>query len=179
MSSRPLDPRRVDVQALAAHGFAIDGVTPLAELPRLCDPIDDPAAPVSWRARAWRPERPGPNALVQLHLEAHVDVARICQRCLEPMQIALRIDRRLRFVRGEAQAARLDAESDEDVLALEPTLDMVALIEDELLLELPLVPRHERCVDLAGLGSLSPSDDGDTAPRPFQVLEALKAPKAD
>lgn len=174
MSSRPPDPRRIDVQALSLHDSVIEGVTTLAELPRLCDPDDDPAAPVEWRAQASRRERAGSDALVHLHLEARADVVRICQRCLEPMRIALKVDRRLRFVRGEAEAERLDAESDEDVLALEPSLDLLSLIEEELLLELPLVPRHERCVDVAALGS----DDTDATGHPFQALEALKVPKA-
>jgi uncharacterized protein len=178
MSSRPNDPRRVDVQALAIHDGVIEGVTPLTELRRLRDPNDDPAALVHWRARASRRERPGAAPLVHLHLEAQADVVRTCQRCLEPMPIGLRVDRRLRFVRGEAEAARLDAASDEDVLALEPALDVLALIEDELVLELPLVPRHERCVDLSRLGSPQASGDHDTASHPFQALEALKVPKA-
>lgn len=174
MSSRSQDPRRVDVQALAAHHAAIEGVTPLAELPRLCDPNDNPTATVNWRAHGSRRERPGADPMVHLHLEASTRVVRVCQRCLEPMPIALEIDRRLRFVRSEAEAERLDVESDEDVLALEPTLDVLELIEDELLLELPLVPRHEQCVDLAALGSDDPAAE---AAHPFQALAALKASK--
>ncbi len=46
---------------------------------------------------------------------------------------------------GEEAAAALDAESDDDVLALESSLDLHALVEDELLLALPLVPRHDEC----------------------------------
>lgn len=176
--SKSHDPRRVDVQALASHGSVIEGVSPLADLPRLRDPIDDPAAPVAWRARGSRRERAGADALLHVHIEAQADVLRPCQRCLEPMRIALKVDHRLRFVHGEAEAARLDAESDEDVLALEPALDLLALIEDELLLELPLVPRHDRCVDLASIGSAAPSGEEDKPSSPFQVLEALKAPKA-
>jgi uncharacterized protein len=171
------DPRRVDVQALAVHGSAIEGRVALADLPRLCDSNDDPAAPVIWSAQASRPERPEADALVHLHVVAQADVTRHCQRCLEPMPIELRIDRRLRFVRSEEQAARLDAESDDDVLALAPALDMLELIEDELLLELPLVPRHDRCVDLASLGSRALSDAVAATPNPFQALAGLKRGK--
>ena len=45
------------------------------------------------------------------------------------------------FVRGEDAAAELDAESDFDVLTLTRSLDLRELVEDELLLALPLVPR--------------------------------------
>ncbi len=162
------------MQALATHGSAIEGHASLAELPRLRDSNDDAAAKVTWRAEASRPERPGADALMLLHLLAQVDVSRNCQRCLEPMRIELRVDRRLRFVRSEEQAARLDAESDDDVLALAPTLDLLELIEDELLLDLPLVPRHDRCVDLSSLGSKAPSDVAPSSPNPFQALAGLK-----
>ncbi len=57
---------------------------------------------------------------------------------------ALEAERSIFFVEGEDAAAALDAESEDDVLALTPALDLEALIEDELLLALPLIPRHER-----------------------------------
>jgi uncharacterized protein len=80
-----------------------------------------------------------------LHLRADSAVGLACQRCLQRMVVPLGIDRRLFFVAGEDAAASLDAESDDDVLALEAFLDLRSLIEDELLLALPLVPRHEVC----------------------------------
>ena len=49
----------------------------------------------------------------------------------------------LRFVDGEAQAEALDADSEDDVLALAPALDLRTLVEDELLLAWPIVPRHD------------------------------------
>ena len=55
------------------------------------------------------------------------------------------VERRIRFVDGEDAGGALDADSDDDVLALTPALDLHELVEDELLLALPLVPRHEVC----------------------------------
>ena len=55
------------------------------------------------------------------------------------------VERRFLFVAGEDAAAALDAESEDDVLALEPGARPAELVEDELLLALPLVPRHEVC----------------------------------
>jgi uncharacterized protein len=168
------EPRRIDILALAAHAAPIDGRERLADFPRLVDAADDPAAEVAWRAQATRRERPGADALVHLHLTARATVVRHCQRCLEPMPVPLHVQRRIRFVRGEAEAARLDAESDEDVLALEPYLDLLALVEDELLMALPHVPRHERCVDLAAMGGAAQSAPVPDADHPFGVLATLK-----
>ena len=61
------------------------------------------------------------------------------------MRVPLHAERRIFFVDGEDAAAALDAESEDDVLALTPALDLAELVEDELLLALPLVPRHEQC----------------------------------
>ena len=74
-----------------------------------------------------------------------------------------------------AQAARLDEEGDEDVLALTRALDLPALVEDELILALPLVPRHEVCPQDVPLEAV---DEGFEAagerPNPFAALAALK-----
>jgi len=97
-----------------------------------------------------------------------------CQRCLQPMRLPLHAERRIFFVDGEDEAAVLDAETEDDVLALQRALDLPALIEDELLLALPLVPRHEVCPD--PLPRAFVDDDSAVAPadNPFAVLAALK-----
>ena len=78
-------------------------------------------------------------------------------------------------MRGEAEAARLDEESEDDVLELPPRLDLHALVEDELILALPLVPRHERLPGAAARagGTDAPEDDAP-APHPFAALAALR-----
>jgi uncharacterized protein len=94
-----------------------------------------------------RHARPAPGAGAQpaLRIVADAAVGLECQRCLQRMVVPLRVDRRVFFVAGEDAAASLDADSDDDVLTLEPALDLKSLVEDELLLALPLVPRHEVC----------------------------------
>ena len=79
------------------------------------------------------------------------------------------------FVDGEDAAAALDAESEDDVLALTPALDLEALIEDELLLALPLVPRHERLPRAACRARSSmKTPQPRRADNPFAALAALK-----
>ncbi|MFC3217232.1 hypothetical protein [Comamonas sp. JC664] len=51
----------------------------------------------------------------------------------------------LSLCEDEATAAALDDESEEDVLVLAPQIDALELIEDELLMALPMVPMHEVC----------------------------------
>jgi uncharacterized protein len=95
-----------------------------------------------------------------------------CQRCLQPVDEYLDIARSFLFVHGEDAAAQLDADGEDDVLALTRSLDLRELLEDELLLSLPLVPRHEVCPQpLVAPIDASPLEE---KPNPFAALASLK-----
>jgi len=150
-----------------------------AELPRLAEsttpPQDTPPAEVAWRAQGRRVPVTGGEPELWLRIAAQVPVWLTCQRCLRPFEMPVEIDRQLRFVRDEAEAEVLDAELDDDVLALPRALDLRELVEDELLLALPLVPRHETCP--APLSHSSGQFDEPAAPErenPFAALQGLK-----
>ncbi len=169
MRSPRHDPLRLDVAAFASDGGLLDGRWPGASLERLADlqvpPQDQGPADVAWQVQGERKLRPGSEAELWLTLSARATVWLTCQRCLQPLSVDLALQRRLRFVHGEAQAAALDADSDDDVLALSRWLDLRELVEDEMLLGLPLVPRHDTCpqplpvsIGLAGEDDAGPLD---------------------
>jgi uncharacterized protein len=184
MKSREFDPRHLDVAALAEQGAILEGSWPLSSLQRLGSSAHAQAQPgegdaVAWSARGERRPRAGAPAETWLHLRANARLRLECQRCLAPVETALEVDRALRFVSGESQAAALDAESEDDVLALSRSLDLHELVEDELLLALPLVPRHAACPQPLPLAGESPdSAAAQERPNPFAVLESLKQPGA-
>jgi uncharacterized protein len=179
MKPRAHDPLRLDVAALAAEGGVIEGRWPGDQLPRLAasttPPQDTPPAEVDWRVEGRRVPAAGGEPELWLHLTARVPVWLTCQRCLRPFESPIEIDRPLRFVRGESEAEALDAEMDEDVLALPRALDVRELIEDELLLALPLVPRHETCPSPLNFTAdpVEVSAEPERA-NPFAALQALK-----
>jgi len=114
-----------------------------------------------------------------LHLQVDVTVPQICQRCLQSIEIELHIDRSFRFVTSESEALEQDDESEEDLLVSSRAFDLVTLIEDEVLMDLPLVPRHETCPVEVKLSSV----DADFVviperPSAFAVLSQLKTPKS-
>jgi uncharacterized protein len=115
---------------------------------------------------------------VWLHLQAQATLPLTCQRCLGPAQTPLVVDRWFRFVATEAQAEAEDDDAEEDLLALEPRPDLMAVLEDELLMALPVVPMHEACPQplLSSAGRLPDAPDGVKPSRenPFQVLSKLK-----
>ena len=178
MKARGFDPLRLDVGAFAKEGGRLEGDWPLPELARLADAAA-PEAPardadtVRWQARGESRAVHGGPAQAWLHLEAGTKIALQCQRCLQPVPMTLAARRSFLFVPGEATAAELDAESEDDVLALTRALDLRALVEDELLLVLPLVPRHDRCPSPL----VASQEDGtpvEVPPHPFAALASLK-----
>ena len=179
MSPRPFDPRALDIEAFAAQGGGLSGDWPQRDMPRLLSATHEggsgAATAVAWRASGERtpPRGRRPQTWLRLALATHVVLT--CQRCLGPLDVALDIERRFGFVAGEDQAAALDAESDDDVLALARTLDLRELGEDELLLALPLVPMHGGCSPPPVLGDDAAGDTPEAAPEhPFAALAALK-----
>lgn len=168
---------------MARDGQDLHGRWPATLLERLADgaPAEASAAgwpDVQWAARAELRERRAAEPELWLHLSVQAQVSQSCQRCLQPVELPLHIDRWFRFVRDEELAASLDAESDDDVLSLGGRLDLLELVEDELLLELPLVPRHEECPQPLPMGTSSADAEdeapSDERPHPFAALAALK-----
>lgn len=185
MASKPpasvFNPQRLDALRFAQSGARLDGDPPLGDFQRLADDLHapvDPAERVRWQARGEM--RAGPTGgapQAWLHLEARTHVPLTCQRCLGPVRIPLEVERWFRFVADEATAEALDDDSEEDLLALEPRPSLIGLIEDELILSLPLVPLHERCPQ--PLPAAIEADGGEKAPgserpHPFAALAKLK-----
>jgi uncharacterized protein len=168
------DPRRLDISAAARASLALEGQWPLEGFDRLCEGQPQPAGTVTWSARMKLRPVHGAEPELQLELHASAEVERLCQRCLQPLCLAVAVDRHFVFVRGEDRAAELDAErEDEDVLELTASLDLHDLVEDELLLALPLVPRHDRCPQPLPM-SIGEDGEGEDRPHPFAALAALK-----
>lgn len=178
MKPRVHDPLRLDVAAFAGEAAALDGAWPLDDLPRLVDlqmPGPGAAPVVQWEAQGESVPVTGGAAELWMDLRASVDLRLQCQRCLGAVETLVQVDRRFRFVQGETQAAALDEEIEEEVLALTRSLDLRELLEDELLLALPLVPRHDRCPEPPPMqfGDLEEADGGE-AENPFAALASLK-----
>jgi len=178
VSARKLDPTRLDVASLAAEGATLSGQWAASELGRwqvvqTPEPGATPA-PVQWRVRGEQRSVAGAPPQTWLHLQVEALAWLTCQRCLRPFSEGLMVDRVLRFVDDEAQAEALDADSEDDVLALGPVLDLRTLVEDELLLAWPIVPRHASCAP----PDHRAGDQGAAAANPFAALASLKPPAA-
>lgn len=179
--TREFVPGRLDVNGFAEAAAVLAGSDPLLTYPRLSTELAGPAldSSVNWQAAGATRGGASGGAVPWLHLSAQTRVPLTCQRCLAPVDVDLRVDRWFRFAVDETSAAAEDEESEEDVLVSSRDFDLHALIEDELLMEVPITPRHEVCPEPVQLSAVDPDFDAAEAARanPFAMLDALRSSK--
>ena len=143
------DPLRLDVRSFARESATLHGIAALADMPRLA--AEQSAAPegrgaeVSWTLTGQAKDLRGGAHQTWLLVRAQAQLGLVCQRCLNEMVQPLTVDRAFRFVSTEQAADAEDDQSEEDLLVASTAFDAMTLIEDELILALPLVPRHDSC----------------------------------
>ena len=167
----------VDALPLAARGATLEREFRLIDLPRLSDLANDENA----RARL----------SVQFHLvDARVSVAGnvsaklrlVCQRCLEPVQLLVEDEFHVVLVTAEKEMEQLPPEQDA-VVANISRFEPSWLLEEQLLLAMPLVPLHDEQSECLGSKvlttgdvnkqSFSPQSGVQETQRPFADLQAL------
>jgi len=154
----------IDSLSFAREGKALQGELPVSGLERLHDALAEIAGSVVFRlaGRMSRQDKP------QLVLEVTGQVPVICQRCLGRLDYPLSIDSVLELIADEVDLSQDELEDDtRDFLVAQKELDVVALVEDEIILALPSAPRHDDC-------SLPDSNTRGTKVSPFAALAALK-----
>ncbi|HEX5488899.1 MAG TPA: YceD family protein [Rhodanobacteraceae bacterium] len=128
-------PASVDAERMVAGRRSFEGVLPVAELPRLVEALADGRGEIRYRLDFGSGELGGP----QLHVRLAAGLTLECQRTLQPFEWPAEVDTRLGLLTSEDEAAALP--SDCEPLLLEGgALSPARVIEDELLLALPLVP---------------------------------------
>lgn len=181
--NREFVPSRLDVNAFATEAGHLAGSEPVADFERLSSELAEPATDgrIDWSAHG--EQRTGGDGVLApwLHLAVHALLPFVCQRCLTPVKLPLKVERDFRFAADEATAALEDETSEEEVLATARDFDLLALIEDELLMEVPVTPRHEVCPVPVQLSAVDPGfeEAEETAVNPFAVLGSLRGRKAD
>ncbi len=166
------------MQAFAEAGMPLLETIPLQNLERLAHESVglQPETMVNWRAVAELRAGSAGQMDIWLHLAADTSLPLTCQRCMSAVQTPLQVDQWYRFVATEDIAMAEDDASDEDLLVLTPHFDLLAVLEDELLMALPLVPMHLKCPikPVFSAGVLDAPADVADKPNPFAALAQLK-----
>lgn len=181
-------PVQIDPFRLAQAGREYDGNIPLAHFKRLGQLLTQNEGQVRLGLKF------GIDTVgVELcYMRGHIqtDLMIQCQRCLEPMKHHVDIDFSLAFVNREHEAEAIPAPYEPYVVEQLP-VTLIDLIEDEILLALPGIPRHELEVcparswitvedeqeqDVADNNTLNNGEHTGKTENPFSVLAQLKTP---
>ena len=126
-----------DLMSLAERGAVLEGRVELAKFERLKGLLNSGEGSATARIKFRRGH--GDVLVVELYCEATVEL--ICQRCLEPLQYEIRES--VDFALADDEEALAVLPHGMDLIALEgDRFQPAALIEDELIVSLPLVPKH-------------------------------------
>ena len=170
-----MDIQYVDTYELTRAGHEIRGQAPIDQFERLIEDLPDQAdTMVSWTIKGEM------DSFGQRFLHVHVVAAPLleCQRCLKPLEWAVDSQNRLEVVNSEAALNvddGMDADPDDAIERIlgSQRLDVLALVEDEIILSLPYVPKHDVCPSLPEPLEEEPESDA-VRPSPFAVLDQLK-----
>lgn len=159
---------------MVAGRRSFQGVLPVAELPRLVEALAEDSGEIVYDLDFEQGELGDP----ELHLRLAARLTLECQRTLQPFEWPVEVDSRLGLLAREEDAAALP-ERCEPLLLEHGTLQPRKVIEDELLLALPLVPVKPGSEILQGEwntpGQEQPqdADGGEAATHPFADLRKL------
>jgi uncharacterized protein len=152
----------------------LKGQLPVASLQRLCESLLDEQGSVI------------ANLLFEVDTERRprivgnvsTDVSVVCQRCLQPMILHVEDKIDLVLVTTDAQSKALPDRYDPWFCGEDEFLSPADIIEEQLILAMPIVSMHERCVDVNKTQDLSIQNqiESESARKnPFAALAGLKS----
>lgn len=162
-------PASVDAERMVAGRRSFEGSLPVAELPRLVESLANDSGEVAYRLDF----EAGDLGEPRLHVRLHAGLTLECQRSLDEFMFPAEVDTRLGLLADEADAVALPGDC-EPLLLEDGALSPRKVIEDELLLVLPLVPVRPGSEILQGEWT-TPGDPPQDAERD----EAVTHPFAD
>lgn len=162
----------IDSLEFALNHQSLSGMVAVAELSRLVDALYSDQGALEYTLSG------GVNQLGKpvLHCRVKGKLQLQCQRCLEGMEYVLDIRSELMLAQDEAALLQLDEQDEEatDAILADTKLNVLSLVEDEVLLDLPLAPRHS-----TGACQVKAAELSSPELSPFAVLAKLKPERGD
>ncbi len=150
--------------AFARDGRVLEGRLAVIDFERLHDLLAEISGEVAYRLQGYKGER----GQSMLHVVVNGVLPLACQRCLGAIHFELDVDSVLELIPEGNELSQDELEDDtRDFLPVAGELDVAELVEDEILLALPVAPRHERC----GLPGAAAAGERIN---PFAALAGLK-----
>jgi uncharacterized protein len=179
LSTDPSALRRIDFCAPQSYQGA--GFLEITALPRLAEEASSIAAGdgFHWHIRTHFADSPGsePRQIVELEVKGRIHL--VCQSCLQDCGLDLAQKSRFILVGTEAEADAFPIEDDlQEPLVASQHFDLLGLIEDEILLSFPLIPKHleGNCQPHASAfgGGGKAADSLEKPQNPFNILKNMK-----
>ena len=162
-------PAFIDPKRLASQGTNLKGVVALAQMSRLADMLCGIAqgeAQIDWLFALDDKLRTTINGRLQTQMTL------LCQRCLQPMLYPVDVQ--------VALIVQTEEQDDDELIGYEPIIlnstqvSLVKLIEDELILAIPIIAKHTICPSNDYQLDENISENNKIRNNPFQVLSKLK-----
>jgi len=158
------EPAVIDSLEFARSGQRMQGTVAVAQLPRLADSLFDTAGELRFALAGVTDARQRPR--LELKVEGEINLK--CQRCLGPVAYPLAVASSL-LVLGDSAGGETAKIGDLDAVPAGQGVDVQALVEDEVLLAIPISPRHDE--GQCSLAVAAPKEHGAS---PFAVLAEWK-----
>ena len=159
--------RRYQIQKEVSRGGYFQGKIEVGDLARLSEFLPSDQAKIAVEFNISQSDYDAP--MLEGRLETSLDVE--CQRCLEAMELPLQIDFKLLVNADDDMVAESSLDT---VFSDDGTIDIYEVVEDEIILGLPLVIMHD---DVACNEFWQTQEEGSeraTKENPFSVLAKLK-----
>ena len=166
--------KMIDPIKFARAGCSINGAILISDMPRLASECDGDVSKIKC-SLILQGGKDNVFGVYYLRGEAETLIPLMCQRCLNPIDYILRCTISLSPVIDERRAALLPSDY-AHLFVTAKQISLANLLEDELLLALPLVAKHEKCDNMQAVLE----SDADTCRKPdrkspfFEVLKGLR-----
>jgi uncharacterized protein len=165
-------PESVDAWRMVSARRSFTGELPIAAMSRLCELLAGSDGAAQFELDFGRDE----FGTAYLDVRVKAPLLLICQRTLEPFVLPMVVDTRLGLIRTEREESGLPPGCEPLLVAEDGTLKLADVIEDEVLLALPLIPVNpdSELPDEATSPYLEEDSSEGHTDNPFAVLRELK-----
>ena len=178
LSAEPSALKKVDF--CAPQSYQGSGFLAISDMPRVAEEASaiNPGDGFDWQMDTHFEDSPGsePCQILELGLKGRLHL--VCQRCLQDCAIDLDEKRRFVLLATEAEADDFPIEDEEqEPLVASQHFNLLETIEDEVLLSLPLIPKHPEgfCEPHASVFGADDEDEAaDERENPFNILKNMK-----
>jgi uncharacterized protein len=179
LSNDPKVLSRIDFCAPQCYQGA--GFLEITALPRVAEEASsvEPEDGFHWEVKTHFADSPGSEPRQILELAVNGRIHLVCQSCLQDCGLDLVQNSRFVMVASEDEADAFPMEDDQqEPLVASQHFDLLGLIEDEILLSLPLIPKHPEGACQVHTSSFVGGEDAEDAlekpQNPFNILKNMK-----